>query len=69
MDWLNKAESYVDDKVKNSTSGMKFPASKDQVVQYAREKHLPPDVISRLEKLPDKTYDSAAEMVVRLLSG
>lgn len=69
MDWLNKAESYADDKMKDSTSGMKFPASKDEVVQYAREKHLPPDVISRLEKLPDKTYDSAAEMVVAAAKG
>lgn len=69
MDWLHKAESYEDEKIRNYTSGMKFPASKDEVVTYAKSKHLPPDVVSRLENLPDKTYDNVAEMVVAAAKG
>jgi hypothetical protein len=68
MDWLNKSESYADNKMKD-LSGMNFPASKDEVVSYAKSKHLPPDVISRLERLPDKTYDNVAEMVVAAAKG
>jgi len=55
--------------MKDYTAGMKFPASKNDVVEYARSKHLPPDVVSRLENLPDKTYDNVAEMVVAAAKG
>jgi hypothetical protein len=43
--------------------GMSFPATKDQILQHARDSHLPPDVLQKLDKLPDKKYDNIADMV------
>ena len=43
--------------------GMSFPATKDQILQHARDSHLPPDVLQKLDKLPDKQYDNVADMV------
>jgi len=40
-----------------------FPATKDQIVQHAKDSHLPPDVIERLEKLPNRKYDNVSDMV------
>ncbi len=40
-----------------------FPATKDQIVQHARDSHLPPDVIDKLEKLPDKKYGNVSDMI------
>lgn len=43
--------------------GMSFPATKDQILQHARESHLPPDVLGKLENLPNKRYDNIGDMI------
>jgi hypothetical protein len=55
--------------MKDSASGMKFPASKDEIVSFARQQHLPTEVISQLEKIPDKKYDSLGEMIAAAARG
>ena len=49
--------------------GLLFPATKDQIVSHAREKHLPKEVIEKIEKLPDKTYDNIGEMISSAMAG
>jgi len=63
------SESFPQGIMKDSASGMKFPASKDEIVSFARQQHLPTEVISQLEKIPDKKYDSLGEMIAAAARG
>jgi hypothetical protein len=63
MDWLQKGTDIVKDKIDDYTEGLKYPASKDEIVAHAREKNLPKEVIDRLEKLPDKQYNSSGDII------
>ncbi|MHB1001089.1 MAG: DUF2795 domain-containing protein [Armatimonadota bacterium] len=63
MDWLQKGTGFAQDKINDYTEGLNYPASKDEIVAHAREKNLPKEVIDRLEKLPDKQYNSSGEVI------
>lgn len=43
--------------------GLIFPANRDEITRLAQEKHLPPDVISSLQKIPDREYANIGELV------
>lgn len=43
--------------------GLAFPATKDEIIDHARRSHLPPDILDKLQKLPDKKYDNVGEMI------
>lgn len=43
--------------------GLLFPATKDQILAHARNRHLPGEVIDRLEKIPDKKYSNIGELI------
>ena len=46
-----------------------FPATKDQILDQARKKHLPPDVLQQLERLPDKKYDNVSDLIASAVKG
>ena len=46
-----------------------FPATKEQILDQARKKHLPPDVFQTLEKLPDKKYDNVSDLIASAVKG
>ena len=46
-----------------------FPAIKDQILDQARKKRLPPDVLQTLEKLPDKKYDNVGDLITSAMKG
>ncbi len=43
--------------------GLHFPASKDQIVQYAQEHKAPELIVEALEKIPDQQYENAEKAV------
>lgn len=43
--------------------GIDFPASKQDLIEYAEENDAPDDVIDVLEHFPDETYHSMAEVI------
>ncbi len=45
--------------------GLEFPASKDDLVEHAQEGEGPDteDVVDKLEKLPDRQYNSPADVM------
>jgi hypothetical protein len=43
--------------VQKYLSGMDYPATKDQIVQHAREHDAPEEVMDLLEKMPEQEYD------------
>ena len=64
QDPFNETDFFAERKGAQYAEGLIFPATKDQIVAHAREKHLPQDLLRKLEKLPDRKYESVADMVV-----
>ncbi|WAL61733.1 DUF2795 domain-containing protein [Thermocoleostomius sinensis] len=42
--------------------GMNYPASKEELVQYAKENGADENVCSALEQLPDEEYETPADV-------
>ena len=51
------------DGVQGSGGWLIFPTDRDGIIELARKKHLPPDVIEGLQKIPDKVYNNIGEVV------
>jgi hypothetical protein len=47
-------------KVSKSLKGIHFPANREKVVQFAKKNSAPDEVMSVLENMPEKSYDSMA---------
>jgi hypothetical protein len=43
--------------VQKYLSGVDYPATKDQLVEHARSRSAPEEIIDQLSSLPDDTYD------------
>lgn len=48
--------------------GADYPASRDDLVQYAREQDADPVVIAALLEIPDEEYDNPDAVVVELVA-
>lgn len=46
--------------------GMDYPAGKQKLVEHAREKGAPDDVVQTLEGLPDRDYDGPTGIIEEL---
>jgi hypothetical protein len=44
-------------------AGADFPATRDQLVERARQNGAPKEVIERFSRLPDRTYDNVAQVM------
>ena len=42
--------------------GLHFPVSKQQIIQQARQKNAPPEVLGLLNQLPEKQFNSLQEL-------
>lgn len=38
-----------------------FPASKNQLIQFVRDLHAAPEIVSAIEKIPNRNYSNAAD--------
>lgn len=63
MDYFEKAQSYSEGSLGDYTSGLTYPATKDDIIAQARRKHMPEEIISRLEKMPDKKYENVGDVI------
>lgn len=48
--------------IQKHLKGMDYPANKDEVVQHARDRQAPENVVSLLERLPEQEYSSAKDV-------
>ncbi len=48
--------------VTQALNALPYPLSKDNLIQHARQHNLPDQVISMMDKLPNKTYNSADDV-------
>ncbi|GLY90739.1 DUF2795 domain-containing protein [Actinoallomurus iriomotensis] len=49
------AQDFID--VQKYLSGMSYPATKEQLVEHAKEKGAPENVLDELARLPEGEYD------------
>lgn len=56
------------EQVTQALNALPYPLSKDTLIQHARQHQIPAAVINMMDKLPDKTYNSADD-VKNALSG
>jgi len=56
------AEKVSPPPIQKHLKGADYPASKDALLTRAKEQDAPGNVLSLLERLPDKTYSSAKEV-------
>ena len=49
--------------IAQSLGGIDFPCNKQQLIQHARRKGASQEVISILEKLPEREYNNAADVM------
>jgi hypothetical protein len=50
------------DQVNQVLNMLPYPIGKDMLIQHARQHKLPDQVISMLDKLPNKTFNSADDI-------
>lgn len=43
--------------------GLDFPASKDEIINYAEDNNAPQEIIDVLEQLPDQDYTNMADVM------
>ncbi len=43
-----------------------FPASRGEIIAHARRHNVPSDILATLLRLPDRTYDSLAEVLAEV---
>ncbi|MCW2887331.1 MAG: hypothetical protein QOE54_6481 [Streptosporangiaceae bacterium] len=49
-------------KVQKYLSGVDYPASKDQLVEHAKQKSADRDALQALQSIPDRRYDGPNEV-------
>ena len=64
QDILKKAKEFGTDKIADYTEGVNFPAGKKEIIDHAKKNHMPPEIVQKLEKLPDKEYKDISDLVV-----
>lgn len=47
----------------NFLKDIDFPASKQEIITHAEDSNISQDIIDRLDQLPDKQYNSIADVV------
>jgi hypothetical protein len=50
-------------KIAKRLGGVDFPKSRADLMEYAKRRGASPDILRTLEKLPDKTYRSMADVI------
>ena len=48
--------------VQSHLSGVDYPADRNELIDHAYDQDAPEDVISALESLPDRTFDSPTDV-------
>lgn len=49
--------------IANFLEGIDFPASKDEIVNYAEDNNAPQEIIDVMDQLPDQEYNSMADVM------
>ncbi|MCL6629347.1 MAG: DUF2795 domain-containing protein [Armatimonadota bacterium] len=65
MDVFRRVGIPSNDKTGEVSKSLVWPATKDEIVEQAKRKGLPREVVERLEKLPDKTYKNIGEVIAQ----
>jgi hypothetical protein len=58
----SKSERPNPIEVEKHLKGIKFPASKQDLIEHARQNDAPEEVLSTLEQMPDREFGNAADV-------
>jgi hypothetical protein len=64
----NRRQQAFGELARETLTGTDYPASRDDLVQYAREQDADTVVIAALLEIPDEEYDSPDAVVVELVA-
>ena len=48
--------------VQKALGGISYPATKDQLIEHARDKNAGQDILDALQNIPDQEYDGPNEV-------
>lgn len=48
--------------VEKHLKGIKFPANREDLIEHARQNDAPEEVLSTLERMPDREFNNAADV-------
>ncbi|MBN2111003.1 MAG: DUF2795 domain-containing protein [Methanosarcinaceae archaeon] len=48
--------------VQQALKGIDYPKQKQEVIDYAKKHYAPQDIISELQKIPDRKYETASDL-------
>jgi len=68
MDLGREMSRFAEENYPSFSDSFTFPATKDDIVAQARRKHLPEDVVERLEKIGERTYGNVSDLVAAVVS-
>ena len=54
--------------IENAIVCVYFPAKKHEIINKAQKYHVDPEVLKAISKIPEKTYNSAAEVSSQTLN-
>jgi hypothetical protein len=62
---MAKAEGDIPNptQIQKFLGGMEYPAAKEEIVEHARGKNAPDDVIEALKKLADRKYEGPTGII------
>lgn len=60
--WYSTLMAVNPIEMQKSLGGVSYPASKEQIVRTAKEHGAPKKIMDALKSMPDKEYDSPAEI-------
>lgn len=63
----NMAKISTND-IESAIAGISFPAKKHEIINHAQDKNADPAVIKAIEKIPEKIYNSPAEVSSQTLN-
>ncbi|MDO8684015.1 MAG: DUF2795 domain-containing protein [Armatimonadota bacterium] len=52
--------------VTDSLHGVDFPKSKEDLIEYAKDRNAPDNVIGILERIPDQVYNSMGDLINKI---
>ncbi|MDR0307859.1 MAG: DUF2795 domain-containing protein [Chitinispirillales bacterium] len=54
--------------IEQSLKNMHFPASRDELVQSARDAHVPENIVNAISNIPDREYSSPLDAAKTFIS-
>jgi hypothetical protein len=66
---MDRGKMASPSEIQSNLEGLEYPASKSEMLDHAKMRGASEDILSTLEKLPEKSYDSPTDVSSELGGG